>query len=128
MSKGGDSPGESGRLEGAREYARKHAKEAVTLLAHAVNACDREGATYRYAANEQQTFERLLTDLVNLIERGNIESLARRHAHSPPKLVRRKPSKPDPLFDAFLRDVMVSKKRRPKGSVRSKIQRDGDDA
>jgi len=61
-----------------REYARQHAEEGLALLAHAVNACNRAGATYRYS--EQTKFMRIARELVELIEFGEIVAIA------PPRL------------------------------------------
>lgn len=59
-----------------RAYARQHAMEGVALLAHAVNACDRPHASYRFAAAEQRRFLRLVRELHDLIEHGEIVALA----------------------------------------------------
>jgi hypothetical protein len=61
------------KIDYPRDYARQYAAQAVGLLAHAFNACDRDGATYRY--KQRAKFLRLAQELIELIEEGEIVAL-----------------------------------------------------
>ncbi len=58
--------------QGHRDYARQHAAQGVALLAHAINACNRDDATYRYSKEQQRKFARIVRELVELVEFGEI--------------------------------------------------------
>lgn len=57
----------------ARNEARKYATDAVAGLAHALNACDRPDAHYRYGNAEQARFKALVIEIIEIVETGKIE-------------------------------------------------------
>jgi hypothetical protein len=66
----------SAREASPRAYAHQHAAQGVALLAHAVNACKRPDACYRYGVREQRRFLRIARELFALIEEGEIVPIA----------------------------------------------------
>ena len=59
-----------------REYARQHASHGIALLAHAVNACNRDDATYRYSKKHLERFMSIAEELVHMIEEGDIIAIS----------------------------------------------------
>lgn len=59
-----------------REYARQHASQGIALLAHAVNACNRDDATYRYSKRHLERFMSIAEELVRMIEDGEIIAIS----------------------------------------------------
>jgi hypothetical protein len=81
----------------AREKARGLAMQGVSLLAKAINHLEDPASSYRYGRDEQGRFFDLAAQLVDLVERGQIEidPVAR--------------ARFDPDFQAFMRLVWSAK-------------------
>lgn len=78
-----------------RDSAVDCVKHAVATLARAFNACDEQEISYRYGDVEQERFRRVVIELIDIVERGKIESLAHQHA------------KQDVDFQKFMRNLKV---------------------
>mgnify|MGYP001293382952 CR=1 FL=1 len=78
-----------------RDTAIDCVKHAVATLARAFNACDEQGIPYRYGDVEQERFRNVVFELIDIVERGKIESLAHLHA------------KQDRNFQEFMRQLKV---------------------
>lgn len=88
----------------ARDYARESAAQGVALIAHALNACDNPATPYKFAASARRKFERIVFELVQLIDTGRI-------VPNPIGAAR-----VDHEFQAFMRDAM----KRPRRAARAK--------
>ena len=98
-----------------RDYARRHAEQAVALLGHALNVCDNPRLPYRYARDERTRFARLMDEIVDMIEEGAIVELPRVAAH----LAAQKDGEFRRFMAATLAPVKRTKarRRRPAGSA-----------
>lgn len=64
----------------ARLCAEKYVRQGVGLLAHALNAYDNEETLYRYGDLEQERLKNIVIELIDIVERGKVELLARKRA------------------------------------------------
>lgn len=66
----------------ARKYAESYIQQAVSMIAHALNACDNEKVLYRYGDLEQERLKNIVIELIDIVERGKVELLAGKNAKS----------------------------------------------
>lgn len=81
----------------ARKYADKRMSYAVGHIAHALNACNDLDVPYRYSKTEVKRLERIVIELIDIVQNGEIELLAGKRAKS------------DKEFQAFLKVSMTRK-------------------
>lgn len=94
-----DLSSQLGEFERAsREYARKCAAVGIGALAQAFNHCDEDYHAHRYARDVQGRFRELCTELVALIETGEIE---RNPGHE--RWLRAEAAKRDPTLQLVLK-------------------------